>query len=163
MKLFITIIFTSFIFFSSLSQVKYGKPTIEDVPKKLKKLNRKIIVQNFPKIINPIKIKNKFYWKHNTVIFSKENEIKITEFGAYIYYNDKWNLRKIYALKYLDKNFGTRKQVLQKAQPYTWNDNWRTDTRLFGGWALWYFIGITEKGETVCGYEIINTTNNLIN
>ena len=50
-----------------------------------------------------------------------------------------------------------------QAQPYTWANNWRVGNQLFGGWAMWYFIGINDDGEKICGFEKINTTNKLIN
>lgn len=144
------------------SQIKYGTPTEQDLPEKLKNLKRDLVVKNYPKIIDPIKIKDRYYWKHNTMIFSKTDKVTIIEYGAYLFYNNKWNLRKSYPLKELNKNFNTKKEVLEKAQPYTWNNNWRTDSRLFGGWAMWYFIGTNSSGEKICGYEMIHTTINLI-
>lgn len=163
MKFIFTSIFIFLLSISSSSQIKYGTPSEKDIPEKLQKLPKKIIVKNFPVVVDPIKINDRYYWKHNTLIFSKESKITITEYGAYLFYNGKWNLRKSYPLKELNKNFGTKKQVLKQAQPYTWNNNWRTDNRLFGGWAMWYFIGITDSGENICGYEMIHTTNELIN
>ena len=163
MKFIYTSIFVLFISISCKAQIKYGTPTENDIPEKLQQLPKKITVKNYPAIIHPIKIKNVFYWKHNTLIFCESSKITITEFGAYLFYNDRWNLRKSYPLKELNKKFGTKKHLLQQAQPYTWNNNWRTANKLFGGWAMWYFIGKTEKGETICGYEMIHTTTNLIN
>lgn len=153
-----------FFFISTLlsAQGNYGTPSDTDIPEKLQKLKRTIVVQNYPKEIDPIKIKGQYYWKHNTMIFHKESSVQIIEFGAYLFYNGKWNLRKSYPLKDLNKNFNTKRQMMLQAQPYTWNDNWRVGPQLFGGWAMWYFIGINEKGETICGYEKINTTNNFI-
>lgn len=144
------------------AQRDFGTPVNETLPEKLQKLPRAIIVHNFPKEIDPIKIGKKYYWKHNTMIFSKGSSVKIKEFGAYLYYNGKWNLRKSYPLKDLDNNFGTKKQLMLQAHPYTWNNNWRVGPQLFGGWAMWYFIGENDQGEMVCGYEKINTTNNVI-
>lgn len=145
------------------AQADYGTPTKEAIPEKLKDLKVGIEVIHFPKENDPIKIKNKFYWKHATAILSKESEVKIIEFGAYIFYNKQWNLRKSYDLKDLDKFFGTKKQIMLQRQPYVWADNWRVGNQLFGGWAMWYFIGINDKGETICGYETINTTSHLLN
>ncbi|RNC84155.1 MAG: hypothetical protein ED556_11900 [Winogradskyella sp.] len=145
------------------AQVNYGTPPENELPQKLQNIKVAIDVMHFPKENDPIKIKDKYYWKHATGILSKSSSITITEFGAYLYYNKQWNLRKSYDLKDLDKNFGTKKQIMQQGQPYVWVDNWRVDNRLFGGWAMWYFIGTTEKGEIVCGYETINTTSNLLN
>ena len=162
MKLFSSILFILLVSASCYSQINYGTPLKDNIPEKLKILDKEIIVKNFPNIIDPIKIEDRYYWKHNTLIFHKESNLTIIEFGAYLFYNDKWNLRKSYPLRELNKNFGTKNQVLKKAQPYTWNNNWRTDNRLFGGWAMWYFIGKTASGKTVCGYEIIHTTDKLI-
>ncbi|WP_299183070.1 hypothetical protein [uncultured Aquimarina sp.] len=148
---------------SLTAQIQYGTPINEELPDKLKALRKAIEVNNFPKKIDAIKIDNRFYWKHNTAILCKESEIKIIEYGAYLFYNNTWNLRKSYPLKELNKNFGTKKELMKQSQPYTWTKNWRTDSSLFGGWAMWYFIGITEDGETVCGYEKIETTNKILN
>ncbi len=147
----------------SLSQVTYTTPEDGVLPEKIEHLKVGIEVIHFPKENDPIKIKDKYYWKHATAILSKNSDVTITEFGAYLYYNDQWNLRKSYDLKDLDKNFGTHKQVLKQGEPYVWAKNWRVDKTLFGGWALWYFIGINEDGHTVCGYATIHTTSNLLN
>ena len=144
-------------------QVDYGTPENETIPEKLKNLEVAIEVIHFPKENDPIKIKDKYYWKHATAILSKNSAVKIIEYGAYLFYNKQWHLRKSYDLKDLDKNFGTKKQILLQGEPYVWSKNWRVDKRLFGGWAMWYFIGINENGDTVCGYETINTTSNLLN
>lgn len=144
-------------------QVNYGTPELGELPQKLQDLKVEIDVMHFPKENDPIKIKDTYYWKHATAILSKKSNIKIIEFGANLYYNNQWNLRKSYELKDLDKYFGTKKQTLQQGEPYVWKDNWRVGNRLFGGWAMWYFIGTNENGETVCGYETINTTSNLLN
>ncbi|MDC8002972.1 hypothetical protein POV27_02855 [Aureisphaera galaxeae] len=144
------------------AQADYGTPTDASLPEKLRGLRKAIEVNHFPKENDPIKIENTYYWKHATSVLCRESEITVMEYGAYIYYNDQWNLRQVYPLKDLDKTFGTKKQILNQAEPYTWNKNWRVGESLFGGWALWYFIGKTADGETVCGYETINTTGNLL-
>ncbi|MGV6830453.1 MAG: hypothetical protein ACWA5P_02685 [bacterium] len=162
MKKRILIIAISFIQVVS-AQTNYGTPPEDSYPSSLDGLERVIEVQHFPKVNDPIQIKDLFYWKHSTAILSKSSEIKIIEYGAYLYYNDQWNLRKKYDLKDLDKSFKTKKQTLLQGQPYVWIDNWRVGDTLFGGWALWYFIGINENGQTVCGYENIHTTSNLLN
>ncbi|WP_299218020.1 hypothetical protein [uncultured Aquimarina sp.] len=148
---------------SLTAQIQYGTPINDQLPEKLKSLPRAIEVNNFPKTIDPIKIDDRYYWKHNTAILCRESEIKIIEYGAYLFYNDTWNLRKSYSLKDLNKNFGTKKQIMKQSQPYTWANNWRTDSSIFRGWAMWYFIGTTKDGETVCGYEKIETTDTLLN
>ncbi|GAB5565541.1 MAG: hypothetical protein Wins2KO_26040 [Winogradskyella sp.] len=146
-----------------MAQVNYGTPKEDDIPKKLQGIKVGIEVMHFPKENDPIKIKDKYYWKHATAILSKESDITIIEFGAFLFYNNQWNLRKSYDLKDLDKNFGTKKQLMKQGEPYVWSKNWRIDNQLFGGWAMWYFIGTDTDGESVCGYQTIHTTHNLLN
>jgi len=163
MKTTIFILFITLTSCNTNAQINYGTPTEDQIPEKLKNLPRTIMVQNFPKENDPVKIKDTYYWKHATSILNKESDITIIEYGAYLFYNDTWNLRKSYPLKELDETFGTKKQFLKQSEPYTWTKNFRTDKKLFGGWALWYFIGKTTSGEIVCGYDTINTTTNLLN
>jgi len=159
-----TLLLVSVILLSSLTfaQADYPSPPAESIPEKLVSLKRQIEVIHFPQVNDPIQINGQYYWKHMTSVLAKNSEIAIIEYGAYLYYNDTWNLRQSYPLKELDKTFGTKKQRLLQAQPYTYNNNWRVGDQLFGGWALWYFIGKTPTGELVCGYEKIHTTSNLI-
>lgn len=145
------------------SQTNYGTPSENEIPDKLKVYENNIIVNHFPEMVHPIKINNTYYWKHNTAILSSDSKIRIIEYGAYIYYNNQWNLRKKYPLKDLDKLFGTKNQTLKQGQPYTWQDNWRNGTDLFSGWALWYFIGKTENNNMVSGYQTIYTSDKLLN
>ncbi len=147
----------------TFSQVTYGTPKNETLPKKIKYLKRAIQVNHFPEEVHPIKHNDSFYWKHNTAILSETSNVEIIEYGAYIYYNDTWNLRRTYPIEDFDNTFGTSQNKLQQAQPYTFVNNWRVANQLFGGWAMWYFIGKTENGDLVCGYQKINTTNNLLN
>jgi len=163
MKQHVTFLVVLSCYITSFAQVNYGTPTNEPLPDKLQGLERIIEVSHFPKKVDPIKKGDTYYWMHNTALLCAEKELTIIEFGAYIFYNDTWNLRQSYPLKSLDKNFGTKNQIIAKGQPYTWSDNWRTGDTNFGGWALWFFIGKTSDGQTVCGYETIETTNNLLN
>lgn len=162
MKLLITLLFL-LINLNIYSQGNYGTPKANEIPEKLKIYKSGIIVNHFPKEVHPIKNKDTYYWKHNTSILAPESQISIIEYGAYIYYNNQWNLRKVYPLKGFDKLFGTKKLKLNQGEPYTWTDNWRTGQDLFAGWALWYFIGKTTSGKLICGYQTIYTSNKLLN
>jgi hypothetical protein len=148
---------------SLLAQTTYGTPPEGNIPDKLKKIPLGIEVRHFPKINDPVKINNNYYWKHATAILSVSDDVTIIEFGAYLFYNNRWNLRKRYNLSDMDLLFGTKQQVLQQGEPYVYSKNWRISDQLFGGWALWYFIGINTKGHTICGYATIHTTDNLLN
>jgi hypothetical protein len=162
MKTAITFLFL-FVIQITCAQVDYGTPPNDALPEKLQGIRNAIDVVHFPKENDPIKIKDTYYWKHATAILCKESEIEIIEYGAYLYYNNTWNLRRAYPIKELDKLFGTKKHIMLQAPPYIFLENWRVDKKLFGGWAMWYFIGTTSDNETVCGYGKINTTSNLLN
>ena len=122
-----------------------------------------MVVNHFPEVVNPVREGDTYYWKHNTAIMYADDELTIVEFGAYIYYNDHWNLRVAHTPNEMDKFFGTQNQLMKRAQPYTWTNNWRTGGDLFAGWALWYFIGKTPDGTMVCGYQTLHTTDSLLN
>lgn len=144
-------------------QVNYETPPEGLIPEKLQGIPVAIEVMHFPKVNDPIKIKDSYYWKHATAVLSNQSEAKVVEYGAYLYYNDRWNLRKSYPLKELGKTFGIKNEQLLQGQPYIWTDNWRVGDSLFGGWALWYFIAETPAGEKICGYATIHTTDKLLN
>lgn len=93
-KLFL-VLFTSF----SWCQTNYGNPTNKPLPEKLLNIRKAIDVIQFPEENDPVKIDDIYYWKHTTGILCKESDIAVIEYGAYIFYNDKWNLRKVYPLK----------------------------------------------------------------
>ena len=99
----------------------------------------------------------RYFWKHNTAVLSPEEDVQLEACGAYIFYNGQWNLRVRYGTKDFARLFRCPKGRMKKGQPYTFADNWRTDNRLLGGWAMWYFIGTTASGKRVCGYGKLET------
>lgn len=153
---------TALLSLGGYSQSNYGTPPEGLIPDKLKDLPRSIEVKHFPEVNDPVKIDDTYYWKHATAVLSKENPVEILEYGAYLYYNNQWNLRRSYPLKEL-KSFGIKDQKMLQAHPYVWTENWRVGDDLFGGWAMWYFIGQTPEGKKVCGYGKIHTTDKLLN
>lgn len=64
-------------------------------------------------------------------------------------------------VSYMDKFFGTKKALLMKSQPSTFNDNWRAGSKVFGGWAMWHFIGLDGKGHKIGGYRMLETTDKI--
>ena len=145
------------------AQVNYGTPNgTEALPDKFNGLRRAIDLAHFPSTNHPVEEDGTYYWKHATSVLCNESPLEVIEYGAYLFYNGKWNLRKSYPLEELQATFGIRKNKMQQAQPYTWTDNWRVGNDLFGGWAMWYFIGMTTDGEKVYGYATIETTDQLL-
>lgn len=123
-----------------------------------------IVVDHFPSpvyaSIDPDN-KGKYFWKHNSTVFSPSEDIEILEGGAFIFYNNQWNLRVTYDAKKFSKLFDIPKAKMKAGEPYTFVENWRGDTRLLGGWAMWYIIGTTASGQKVYGIGKLNTVGEL--
>jgi len=140
----------------------FGQPTALDapLPEKFKGLKEIVLVDNFP---NPLKATtyesepNKYFWKHTTTLLSNHENITIEEGGAYLFYNDQWNLRVAYPAKKFAKLFEVPKKKMKKGEPYAFVKNWRVGPKLFGGWAMWYVIGRTDSGERVFGVGRLDT------
>ena len=134
------------------------------LPEVIDTIEQELLVNHFPNPVNATTDPEgdfKYYWKHTTSVLSPKSSIKVTQCGAYIYYNDQWNLRVEYDGKTFAKRFHCKNANMNAGQPYTFPQNWRTDNRLLGGWALWYVIGKTASGKTVGGYGIIETAGQI--
>lgn len=135
------------------------------LPDKFKGLKNALLVSHFPAIVyasEDADEKKAYQWKHTTSVMSTQSAIQVTECGAYIFYNQQWNLRVSMTTKDFSKLFNCKKGKMKKGQPYTFKDNWRHDNQLRSGWAIWYFIGINEAGETVYGVGKLEMTNELV-
>ncbi len=155
-----------FFIYSSLvfGQATYLPPDTP-LPEKIQDLPRVIEVRHFPEVVHPCKDKDDrgyYFWKHNTAILSKYDDIRILDFGIYIHKKTHWALQKSYPSRILDKFFDTEKGTIFTGQPYTFPNNWRKDEMLSEGWALWYFIGIDSDFKRVCGYAFVFNTNKLL-
>jgi len=134
------------------------------LPEKLAELRQGLQVEHFP---NPVLASTDpdepgtYFWKHNSTLFSPTEDATIVEGGAYLYYNDQWNLRVSMSAKEFSKLYGVQKGKMKAGQPYTFVDNWRRDSRLYGGWAMWYVIAELPSGERVCGYGKLDTVGEL--
>ncbi len=134
------------------------------LPEKLAVLPQKLQVAHFPSPVlasTDPEEPGTYFWKHNSTLFSPMEDATIIEGGAYIYYNDQWNLRVSMSAKDFSKLFGVPKGVMKAGQPYTFVDNWRRDTRLYGGWAMWYVIAELPSGEKICGVGKLDTVGKL--
>ncbi|MEZ5040279.1 MAG: hypothetical protein R2828_10310 [Saprospiraceae bacterium] len=144
----------------------YGQSAAEKapLPDKFADLPQRIQVHHFP---SPVMASTDaaepgiYFWKHNTSIFSPDSDATIVEGGAYIFYNDQWNHRVTYTAKEFAAFFGVPNGKMKAGEPYTFTDNWRRDSRLLGGWALWYIIVELPSGDRACGFEKLDTVGDL--
>ncbi|MEM6806675.1 MAG: hypothetical protein AAF696_35065, partial [Bacteroidota bacterium] len=134
------------------------------LPDKFEGLEAFLTVDNFP---NPVLASTDpdepgtYFWKHTTTLFSPTEDITIEEGGAYLFYNNQWNLRVAMTAKKFSKLYDIPKGKMKAGQPYCFVDNWRTDSRLYGGWAMWYVIGKTTSGKRVYGVGKLDTVGKL--
>ena len=143
---------------------QYSAPS-GPLPAKIDSLERLLEVSHFPSPVHPVEDEREpglYHWKHNTAVLCSSSDIQIEELGAYIFYGGKWNERVSMPPKDMDKLFGTKKGRMLKGQPYTFVDNWRSGRQINGGWAMWYFIGRDEGGKRVCGYQMLETTDQIL-
>lgn len=137
---------------------------LNGLPDKFEGLREAITVSHFP---SPVKASldpdepGTYFWKHTTSLLSPDSDIEIIEGGAYIFYSGQWNLRVAMKPKEFSKYFDIHKSTMKAGQPYTFKDNWRRDSQLRGGWAMWYVIGTDETGTKVFGRAILDTQGEL--
>lgn len=149
---------------SAAKPARIAYTTPGDVPlpaAKFAGMRRTLVFDHFPNPVSASRDPEKpglNFWKHNTVVMSETEDVTLEEAGSYIYYNDQWNLRVTLTPEEFAQYFACPNALLKAGQPYTWNDNWRTDERLYGGWACYYAIGVTAAGERVYGSGPIETT-----
>lgn len=157
-----TLLFTLILFSTTIG---FGQdPLTTKLPEKFDGLEQIIMVNHFPSPVYASTDEdrpNEYFWKHNTAIFSPFEAIEILEGGAYIYYNDQWNLRITYNAKQFSKLYRVPKGKMKAGEPYTFVKNWRAQDRIFGGWAMWYVIGKTKDGKTVFGIGKLDTKDQL--
>lgn len=155
----------SFSLFFSVLLTAQTKPE-NSLPKKLQELPQQLLVNHFPATVYASSDEDRkdynYFWKHNTSILSAQETVQIIECGAYIFYNDQWNLRVSYSPKEFSQLFNCPNATLKQGQVYTFVDNWRTDNRLVGGWAMWYFIAKTADGKEIVGYSKLETKGELL-
>ncbi len=156
------LIITVIIFCQNISA--QSKEETAPLPNKFDGLEKGIDVSHYPSPVYASIDPDDPYtycWKHNTTLLSEKEEITVLEGGAYIFYNDKWNLRVEYDAKDFCKLFKIKNQKMKAGEPYTFPKNWRKDKKLYGGWAMWYVIGKTKDGKKVFGIGKLDTVGEL--
>lgn len=140
-------------------------PLEAPLPERFGGMEAALLVHHFPATVYATTDSDRkdflYFWKHNTAVLSPSEEVVVLECGAYLFYESRWNLRISYPPKKFSRLFDCPGARLKPGQPYTFTDNWRTDNRLSGGWAMWYVIGQNEAGKKVYGVGRIETVGEL--
>lgn len=134
------------------------------LPEKFAGITEMLTVHHFPSPVFASEdpdVSDRYLWKHNSSLFSPYKNITVLEGGAYIFYNDQWNLRVSMSAKEFSELFNIPNQKMKAGEPYTFVENWRYDSRLIGGWAMWYVIGIDSKNNKYFGVGKLHTVGEI--
>jgi hypothetical protein len=84
---------------SAFAFCQYGNPKGKSLPEKLQEIENRLIVNHFPEVVHPYQDKKDtsiYNWKHIPSVLCLQEDVIITEFGAYLFYDGKWNERVVY-------------------------------------------------------------------
>ncbi|MEM7035745.1 MAG: hypothetical protein AAF570_02125, partial [Bacteroidota bacterium] len=128
-------------------------PEIADIPEA-------ITLQHAPTIVPQTRSIERgqavYSWRHNTSLQSAA-PLQILEGGAFLRQGEQWVRRVQFSAKEIARLFECPNGKMAAGERYTFEKNWRHDTRLYGGDALWYVIAETADGKRVRGTGIVQT------
>lgn len=104
----------------------------------------------------------KFQLQFTTTVSSLEGDIKLKDFGAYLWRDNRWEAVSIYDRPFnpeeFDKWYGGDKGSILEGKSYSDPDNWLAKLDQLSGdtvEALLYFTGFNEQGTKVVGAKEI--------
>jgi len=108
--------------------------------------------------------KSKYVWKHQTTVMSPMQALTVVKAGSFIWYDDTgWKENVNYSRKDFAKRFDCSKGKLEKGVSYTFIENYRWGSNLYGGDALWYVLAKDEEGNIFKGIGLLETESELKN
>ena len=134
-----------------------------ELPPELKNVPVGIEVKHDPATVYATKTKEDtamFYWFYKTTVKAIEENLEITEFGAYTWVMNHWEFSPVTGKPFEPKDFAEwykcKKGKLKKGKEYSDPENWNNSAFLQRGKALWYYIGKNKKGELFKGTAIVD-------
>ena len=107
---------------------------------------------------------SKYVWKHSTTLISPTKDLEVIKAGSFIWYNEEgWKRNVELNKKQFVKRFNCPKGRIQKGIEYTFEENYRWGSNLYGGDALWYVIAKDEEGNIFKGMALLETESELLN
>jgi len=159
--------FTVLLACSSLGQKDSNLPDkLIDIPTGLEVKHSDTIVYAIINEKDPDKY-GKYKWHFETTVTAISEDLKIVEFGAYLWLDNEWVLRTIYDRPFnqveFEKWYSCESALLKKGQSCTDKNNWSKAHRLEGQKtkALWYFIGVNANDDKFKGTAEITTIGEL--
>ena len=127
------------------------------LPKLLRGLPVGLVGAHDPNPVNAVFEDSMYVWKHNTTIRSVVGDVKLIEFGSFVWTDAGWYHRLAdtpgqFALHYTCPNAEIKAGVV-----YTDPASWRRQETLTGGDALWYYIVEDGQGKRWKGTALVET------
>ncbi|MCU0435889.1 MAG: YceI family protein [Bacteroidia bacterium] len=131
------------------------------LPKKLRGLPVGMIGGHDPNPTTAVFENGMYVWKHNTSITSVAGDLKLIEYGSFVFTDEGWLLRVTMSPDEFAKTYNCPGAVLKQGITYTDPASWRRQEVLTGGDALWYYIAEDKNGKRYKGTALVETEASL--
>ena len=105
------------------------------------------------------KRRSKYTWWYKTTVNSTDQDVKIVEFGAYVWHEGKWVFSNFSGKPFSSKDFAQwyscPDALIKEGKAYADPTNWGSGESLIARKARWYYIGVDSKGRRVKGEAVI--------
>ncbi len=127
------------------------------LPKLLRGLPVGLVGAHDPNPVNAVFEDGMYVWKHNTTIRSLVGDVKLVEFGSFVWTDEGWYHRLADTPQNFETNYNCPGAKLKANVIYSDPASWRRQETLAGGDALWYYIVEDDKGKRWKGTALVET------
>ncbi len=127
------------------------------LPKLLRGLPVGLVGAHDPNPVNAVFEDSMYVWKHNTTIRSLVGDMKLVEFGSFVWTDKGWYHRVADTPQNFETYYSCPGAKLKAGVVYTDPASWRRQETLTGGDALWYYIVEDAKGKRWKGTALVET------
>jgi polyisoprenoid-binding protein YceI len=127
------------------------------LPKKLRGLPVGLIGGHDPNPTPAVFEDGMYVWKHNTSITSVAGDLKLIEYGSFVWTDNDWYLRVSMTPEEFAQTYNCPGAVLKAGVTYVDPASWRREEALSGGDAMWYYIAEDKNGKRYKGTALIET------
>ncbi|MCA6364572.1 MAG: YceI family protein [Bacteroidetes bacterium] len=127
------------------------------LPKKLRGLPVGLIGGHDPNPTPAVFENGMYIWKHNTSVTAVAGDLKLIEYGSYVYTDEGWYLRITMTPDEFAKTYNCPGAILKAGVTYIDPASWRRQEVLTGGDALWFYIAEDQNGKRYKGTALIET------
>ncbi|MCU0319153.1 MAG: YceI family protein [Flavobacteriales bacterium] len=127
------------------------------LPKLLRGLPVGLVGAHDPNPVNAVFEDSMYVWKHNTTIRSVVGDVKLIEFGSFVWTDAGWYHRLADTPEQFAQVYDCPSAALKAGVVYTDPTSWRRQETLTGGDALWYYIVEDANGKRWKGTALVET------